>query len=93
MVVVSMHNILQGSGIDQGSVQGHPQDAIADHFQNSATLKSGRPSRMGLFKMRRKVPPRRIQAPSVTTDLIEPTGDGSYEAMKKKEIKERFTLF
>jgi hypothetical protein len=48
---------------------------------------------MGLFKMRRKVPPRRIQAPSVTTDLIEPTGDGSYEAMKKKEIKERFTLF
>jgi len=37
--------------------------------------------------------PQRIQAPSATTDLIEPTGDGSYEAMKKMEIKERFSLF
>jgi hypothetical protein len=66
---------------------------IADHFQNPATLKSGRPSRTGLFEMKRKVPPRRIQASSVTTDLLEPTGDGSYEAMKKMEIKVHFTLF
>jgi len=36
---------------------------------------------------------RRIQAPSATPDLIEPTGDSRYEAMEKMKYKERFPLF